>query len=95
MATRQERFDASLEKLNGITNNIAGDLRRLRDEITAGSVTDESLAKLEANVQTLEAIAATEEEPVPDPIEPEPVEPAEPETPADDTATDEFEEPTR
>jgi hypothetical protein len=76
--TKQEKLDAALDRLNTTTNDIAADLVLLKQQIAAGTVTDESLARLDANVATLEALGASTENPVPEPVPPiEP--PAEPE----------------
>ena len=54
--TKQERLDAAIANLNDATNEIASDLKVLKDEITAGTVSDESIAKLEANIEVLDAL---------------------------------------
>lgn len=63
--TKQEQFDANLERLNAVTNNIAADEKKLLEEIKSGTVSDESIAKLTKNIETLEAIAADVEDPIP------------------------------
>lgn len=68
--TKQEQFDAALERLNTTTNDIAADLTLLKEQIQNGTVSDESLARLDANVATLEALGASTENPVPDPNAP-------------------------
>lgn len=65
MATKQERFDALLEKLNVTTNNIAEDYQKLLDEVRNGTVSDESLTRAEENIAKLEGIAASVENPLP------------------------------
>lgn len=82
--TKQEQFDAALVKLNTVTNDIAEDLQELKQQIADGSVSAESLAQLDANVSTLEAIGA-QDNPVPEPTPPAPVEPGTPETPVEPT----------
>lgn len=67
MAKAQERFDALMARLDKITTDIAGDYKTLLDEVQAGSISDESLAKAEANIATLEALGASVENPVPEP----------------------------
>lgn len=69
--TKQEKFDASLERLNTVTNDIAGDLKKLRDEIANDDdVSDESLALLDSNIDKLETLGADPTDPVPDPNPP-------------------------
>lgn len=70
--TKQEKFDASLERLNTTTNDIAADLKLLKDQIASDTVTEESLARLDTNVTTLEALGASTDNPVPEvpPVEP-------------------------
>jgi hypothetical protein len=63
--TKQERFDAILSRIDTVTTNIAQDYQILIDEVKAGTVSDESLAKAEANVAKLEELAASKENPVP------------------------------
>jgi hypothetical protein len=65
MATKQERFDSLLEKLNVTTNNIAADYQKLLDEVRNGTVSDESLTRAEENITKLEGIAASVENPLP------------------------------
>jgi hypothetical protein len=64
--TKQEKFDAALERLNTTTNDIAADLTLLKKQIQDGTVSDESLAKLDTNVATLEALGASTDNPVPE-----------------------------
>lgn len=63
--TKQERFDAILDGLNTVTNEIASDYEALLAEIKNGTVSDESLAKGEANVARLKLTAASNDAPVP------------------------------
>ena len=65
--SKQETFDALLVRLNLTTNDIAADLKLLKEQIAAGTVSDESLAKLDANIAGLEALGASTENPVPEP----------------------------
>lgn len=67
MATSQERFDAIIARLDTITTDIAADYKKLLDEVRAGGVSDESFAKAEANIATLEALGASVDNPVPEP----------------------------
>lgn len=62
---KQERFDKILTDLNEVTNGIAADYEALLKEVKDGTVSDESLAKAEANVATLKQIAASNDQPVP------------------------------
>lgn len=69
--TKQEKFDASLLRLDSVTNEIAADLKKLRDEIkNDDDVSDESLAKLDSHIDTLEGIGADPTDPAPDPNPP-------------------------
>lgn len=63
--TKQEKLDAALERLNTTTNDIAADLVLLKQQIAEGTVTEESLTRLDANVATLEGLGASTENPVP------------------------------
>ena len=63
--TKQERFDTILTKLDAVTTNIAEDFKTFVQEAKDGTVSDESLAKAEANITKLEELAATKENPVP------------------------------
>jgi len=51
--TKQERLDQALADLNAGTNEIAADLQKLKDEIAAGNISEESLAALETNIAVL------------------------------------------
>lgn len=74
---KQEQFDALLQRLDATTNDIAADLTLLKEQIAAGTISDESLAKLDSNIAKLEALGASTENPVPvEPTDP-PTEPAE------------------
>jgi hypothetical protein len=63
--TKQERFDTVLTRIDAVTTNIAEDFKAFIKEAQEGSISDESLAKAEANVTKLEELAATKENPVP------------------------------
>lgn len=63
--TKQERFDAILGRIDTVTTNIAADYQKLLDEVKAGTVSDESLAKAEENIAKLETLAASVDNPVP------------------------------
>jgi hypothetical protein len=63
--TKQERFDAILTKLDTVTTDLAGDFKTFIEEAKTGTVSDESLAKAEANVIILEQLAASKENPIP------------------------------
>lgn len=75
--TKQERFDAILTRMDTVTTGIAEDFKLFIKEAQDGQISDESLEKAEANIATLEALAASKENPVPG----EEIPPAE-ETPA-------------
>lgn len=62
---KQERFDAILAGMNDVTNQIAADYAAFVEEVRAGTVSDDSLAKAEANVATLKQIAASNDQPLP------------------------------
>lgn len=67
MAT-QEQFNQALNRIDEATNNIAADLRGLKDVIAGsglpGNVEDEVLARLESAASKLEEVAAdTPDEP--------------------------------
>jgi hypothetical protein len=64
--TKQERFDAMMERLNTTTNDIAADYKLLLDAVKNNdTVSDESLQKAEDNIAKLEALGASVENPVP------------------------------
>jgi hypothetical protein len=65
MATKQERFDAILTRIDAVTTNIAEDYKTLLQEVKDGTVSDESLARAEVNITTLETLAASKENPIP------------------------------
>ena len=67
LMTRQDAFDQSLTALNTATNDIAEDLTRLRGEVANTGISAESLARLDANIARLQALAADPENPVPEP----------------------------
>lgn len=60
-------------RLDAASNEIAADLKKLRDEIKSGEpVTPETLAKLDANVARLEEMGVDPVEPIPAPEVPPP-----------------------
>jgi multidrug resistance efflux pump len=61
--TKQEQFDAALAKIDTATSDIADDLRRLKEEIANGNVSQDSLDRLTANADTLDALGKTTPEP--------------------------------
>lgn len=65
---QQEKFDVLIGRLNVVTNDIAADLKLLKDQIAAGTISDESLANLDTNITALETLGASTENPVP-PVE--------------------------
>lgn len=68
LMAKQEQFDAMLQRLDAATTEIADDLKALREEI-ADSISDESLAKLDANIAKLETMGS--EDDVEEPEEPQ------------------------
>lgn len=54
--TVQERLEKAIADLNEGTNEIAADLQALKDQIAAGTVSPESMAKLEENIQILQQL---------------------------------------
>lgn len=54
--TKEERLAQAVADLNAGTNEIAADLQRLKDEIAAGTISEESLAALETNIAVLTAL---------------------------------------
>lgn len=79
MANEQQFLDI-LSRIDTATNNIAEDLRRIKDQLAGGLSAEAATriqAQLESKAVTLEGIAASTEEPVPE----EPTEPTEPENP--------------
>lgn len=73
---KQETFDALLVRLDATTNDIAADMKLLKEQILSGdTISDESLAKLDTNIAALEALGASTENPVPEPTEPPAEEP--------------------
>ncbi len=75
---RMTSFETSLSRIDAATNDVANDLRQLREDLANGEkVTPEQLARLEAAATRLEAVAADPENPVPD-------QPTDPEQPAVD-----------
>jgi hypothetical protein len=63
--TKQERFDTILTRMDTVTTGIADDFKLFIKEAQEGQVSDESLAKAEANIAKLEELAASKENPVP------------------------------
>lgn len=58
MPTAEERLAQANADLNAATNDIAEDLQKLKDEIAAGTVTEESLQTLENNIAALKLIGS-------------------------------------
>lgn len=56
MSAKQDRFDADLQQLNQVSNNIAAELKDLKAQIEAGNVSDASLDTLEQNIKKLQAM---------------------------------------
>lgn len=62
---------AFLDSLNTYTNEIAGDIDTLLAHVAAGNtLSDEDKAALQAHSDTLKAIAAKSDNPLPPPVEP-------------------------
>lgn len=64
-----EDFNAKLDRIDAATNNIAEDLRNLKDEISTGLTAPEVTAlqdRLETTAAKLEGIAASTEDVTPD-----------------------------
>jgi hypothetical protein len=70
---KQDQFNESLARLDAATSEIASDLQALRDELAAGTISDASLATLDAKIAQLEAMGQDPADPIPDPIDEEPV----------------------
>ena len=70
MAKAQEQFDALMTRLDTVTNDIAADYQKLLDEIQNNTVSQESLDKAAANIQKLETLGASVDNPVPEPTQP-------------------------
>lgn len=69
MPTRQEEFDQMVADLNTVTNDIALDYAKLLEEAANNSVSAESIAAGKAHVETLKALGASVDNPVPPPVE--------------------------
>jgi hypothetical protein len=74
MAKTQERFDQLMNRLDTVTTDIATDYKTLLEAVQAGTVSEESLAKHEANIAKLEELGKSVDNPVPTepPVEPPP-----------------------
>lgn len=64
---RDAQLQLFIDRLNASTNEIAKDLKELRDAIKNDTVTDEMLAKLDAAITTNEKLGQDPENPVPEP----------------------------
>lgn len=60
---KQEQMDAMLARLDEATNEIADDMRKLRDELAAGNVSDASLEALDSAISKLESMGKEDGEP--------------------------------
>lgn len=68
--SKQERADLAIERLQASSANIAADLNNLKQQITDGTVSEESVTKLEALANSFQAIAdSTEDLPAETPVE--------------------------
>lgn len=56
--TKQEKLDQAIADLNAGTNEIAADLQKLKDELAAGNVSDESLQSLSDNIEVLKQLGS-------------------------------------
>lgn len=65
--TRSDEVLAIVGRLDGATNELANDLRDLRDKIAAGTIGDAELAQLDRVTTALEALGRDPENPVPEP----------------------------
>lgn len=63
--TNQQQFDALMGRLNTVTNDIAADYKKLLDEIQNNTVSAASLEAARANIEKLEQLGASVENPVP------------------------------
>lgn len=67
---KQEQIDAAIASLTGSAADISQDLNFLKEQIAAGTVTDESVAKLTSLADAFATIAAStdssETEPTPE-----------------------------
>lgn len=66
MAKAQEQFDALMDRLNTVTNDIAADYQKLLDEIQNNTVSPASIEAAKANIEKLEGLGASVENPVPE-----------------------------
>lgn len=64
--TQADTIRALAGRLDAATNEIATDLKALRDKVAEGTVTEADLAPLDATITRLEALGADPENPVPD-----------------------------
>lgn len=66
MAKAQEQFDALMDRLNTVTNDIAADYQKLLNEIQNNTVSPASIEAAKANIEKLEGLGASVENPVPE-----------------------------
>lgn len=65
---QSEKIAGLAERLNAATNEIASDLKSLRDKIAEGTVTDADLAPLDMRIAQLETLGKDPEDPIPAPV---------------------------
>lgn len=65
IVTNNERIAAALERIDTATNNVAADIKNIKDELAAKGVDPALLERLDTAATTLEGIAASTEDPVP------------------------------
>lgn len=65
---KQDQFNELLTRMDAATTEIANDLKTLREEAAAGSISDASLATLDAKIAQLEAMGQDPADPIPDPV---------------------------
>jgi outer membrane murein-binding lipoprotein Lpp len=62
------KMEEMLQRLDAATNEIASDMKALRDQIASGqNATPEQLQRLDANITRLEGLGQDPQDPVPDP----------------------------
>lgn len=56
MSERVARMEEALRQLDEVTNDIAGDMQRLKDAITENHVTDAQIERLNVNIRKLQLL---------------------------------------
>ncbi len=62
---QNEKVVAAIAELDAATNELASDLQALRDQVASGTVTDETLAALDAAIARAKVLGQDPENPVP------------------------------